>query len=294
MGVIGGPDKFGLWPDADLRSGTNSSWGLGTYVGSGGPDDEPYIQVTGGGGGGYLSNIIPVDTSKSYQQVIYAKTISPGSSGNNAGGHIGFACYDKNDNFIDLRNLKGIGDTQLTRPASPGSTTIYVDDASGWYNGSLSYFKGYTLFGGQYPYSGGYSRYAVTSNGYDQNSITNLGGGEWSITLTNGLPTWSDALVGGVYPIGTYFSNGRAGGSYNYALGSPIYPTTWQRYATPVFTGESRNSTYPFRYGTKYIRFLILRNHRRRTESPQDHVWGLSKFFFGQVADGRDYPSNLV
>lgn len=294
MGVIGGPDKFGLWPDADLRSGTNSSWGLGTYRSSGGPDGGSYIEITGGGGSGYLSNQIPVDITKTYQQVIYAKTISPGSSGNNAGGHIGFACYDENGSFIDLRYLKGIGDTTLTRAASPGDTTIYVANASGWSNSTRDIFRGYMLFGGQYPYSEGYSRYARTSNGYIYNGITNLGGGEYSITLSSGLPTWSDALVGGVYPVGTYFSNGQAGGTYNYALGAPTYPTTWTRYATPTFTGASRNSGYPFRYGTKYIRFLILRNYNRRTESPQDHVWGLSKFFFGQVVDGRDYPSNLV
>lgn len=294
MGVLGGPNRFGLWPDADLRSGTNSSWTLGSYVSSGGPDGGGYIQITGGGGSGYQSNRIPVDTSKSYQQVIYAKTITPGSSGNNAGGHIGFASYDQNDNFIDLRHLKGIGDTTLTRAATPGDTTIYVADASGWTTSSTTHQRGFMLFGGQYPYSGGYTRYAVTNNGYAADGLTNLGGGEWSITLTSGLGTYADALVGGVYPIGTYVSNGRAGGSYNYALGAPTYPTSWTRYATPVFTGESRNSGYPFRYGTKYIRFLILRNYNRRTESPQDHVWGLSKFFFGQVADGRDYPSNLV
>jgi hypothetical protein len=294
MGVLGGPDRFGLWPDADLRSGTNSSWTLGTYQSSGGPDGEGYVQITGGGGSGYQSNRIPVDTSKSYQQVIYAKTITPGTSGNNAGGHIGFACYDENDSFIDLRHLKGLGDTTLTRAASPGDTTIYVANASGWSLSTSSHQRGYMLFGGIYPFSAGYSRYAVTNNAYSTTSITNIGGGEYSISLTSGLPTWTDALTNGSYPIGTYLSNGRAGGSYNYALGAPTYGTDWTRYATPVFTGESRNSGYPFRYGTKYIRFLILRNYNRRTESPQDHVWGLSKFFFGQVVDGRDYPSTRI
>jgi len=291
MATIGGPDKFGLWSDADLRSGTNSSWSLGTYVGSGGPNGDPYIQVVGGGGGDYLTNRIEVDTTKSYQMVIYAKTISPGSSGNNPGGHLGFACYDISDNFIDLRQLKGIGDTQLTRAASPGDTTIYVSNASGWSNDANSIFRNYMLFGGQYPYSVGYSRYTGI---YNQNGITNLGGGEYSVTLSSGLPTWSDALVGGVYPVGTYFANGRAGGTYNYALGNPTFPTTWARYSTPVFTGTSRNSDYPFRHGTKFIRFLSLRNYNRRTESPQDHVWGLSNFFFGRVEGNRDYPLTRI
>ena len=125
------------------------------------------------------------------------------------------------------------------------------------------------------------------------NGITNLGN-EYSITLTSPLPTWSDALVNGVYPIDTYLSNGRAGGTYNYALGNPTYPTTWTRYSTSIFTGASRNSGTPFRFGTKYIRFLVLRNFNRASESPQNHVWGLSKFFFGRVESGRDYPINRV
>lgn len=289
MATIGGPDTFGLWPDADLRSGTNNSWTLGTYNSTGGPDGAPYIQITGGGGSGYTSNRIPVDTSKSYQQVIYAKTVSPGSSGNNAGGHIGFACYDKNDSFIDLRYLKGIGQTTLTRTASPGDTTIYVANASGWSNSTAYHQRGVTFFPSSHPdytIDKGYSRFL---DYYQYNGITDIGGGEYSVTLDGTLPNWGYSL-----PSGTPLTNGRAGGSYNYALGAPTYPTTWTRYTTPVFTGESRNSSYPFRYGTKYIRFLILRNYNRRTESPQDHVWGLSKFFFGQVEEGRDYPSTRI
>lgn len=95
-------------------------------------------------------------------------------------------------------------------------------------------------------------------------------------------------------PAGTPVSRGVAGGSYNYALGAPTYPTSWTRYATGVFTGENRNSSTPFRYRTKYIKFLILRNYNRRTESPQDHVWGVSKFFFGQVVDNRSYDQSRV
>jgi hypothetical protein len=295
MSTLGGPNNFGLWPNADFRNGNANEWSLGTYNATGGPNgDDPYIELTGGGGSGWTGGRVEVDFNATYRMVCYAKTFSPGSSGNNAGGHIGFACYDENDNFIDLRHLKGIGDTQLTRTATPGDTTIYVADASGWYNGSTGYFRGLMLFGGQYPYSEGYTRYAVTSNGYNENGMTNLGNGEWSVTLPNGLGTYSDVLVNGSYPIGTYLSNGRAGGSYNYALGAPTYPTTWTRYDTGNFTGTSRNSGTPFRYGTKYVRFLILRNYNRRTESPQDHVWGISKIFFGKVTDGRVYDSSRV
>lgn len=294
MGVIGGPDSFGLWPDADLRSGTTSTWNLGTYRSSGGPDGGPYVEITGGGGSGYVSHRIPVDTSKTYQQIIYAKTISPGSSGNNAGGHIGFACYDKNDSFIDLRNCGGIGNTTLSRAASPGDTSIYLTSADGWYQGSdvtnhTYYYRQILFFPASHPDYGVAYKY-TRFNGMRYSALTQTTSGDWQMVLENGtLPDYGYSL-----PAGTPVSRGAAGGTYSYALGAPTYPTTWQRYATPTFTGESRNSGYPFRYGTKYIRFMILRNYNRRSESPQDHVWGLSKFFFGQVVDGRDYPSNLV
>ena len=295
MGVVGGPRNHGLFDNANFRKKSNSNFTWGTYRATGGPNNGPYLEVTGGGGSGAQStNFIEVDTSFNYRMVCYAKTITPGSSGNNAGGHIGFNCYDSNYNRIDLRHCKGLGDTQLTRAASPGDTTIYVSSISGWSNSSTNHQRGFMLFGGQYPYSGGYTRYAVTSNGYVQNGLTDIGGGEYTITLASGLGTYSDALNGSnQYPVGTYVANGRAGGTYNYALSNPSYPTTWTRYTTSVFTGESRNSSTPFRYGTKYIRFLILRNYNRRTESPQDHVWGIAKIFFGRVI-GRQYGTSSL
>ncbi len=98
------------------------------------------------------------------------------------------------------------------------------------------------LFGGDYPYSEGYTRYWVPNDAYANNALTDLGSGEWSITLNSGLPTWSAALDGnGDYPIGTYLSNGRAGGTYNYAMGAPVYPQTWTTYSA-VCTGEGRGS----------------------------------------------------
>lgn len=287
MSTIGGLNQFGLWPDADLRSGTNSTWGLGTYRDTGGPGNRPYIEVIGGSGASYLGPFIPVDTSKSYQQIIYAKTITPGSSGNNAGGHIGFACYDKNKAFIDLRYIKGLGQTTLTRTASPGDSTVYIASNSNWSNSTSFHQRGITFYPPSHPdytIDKGYSRFL---DYYQLNGITDIGGGEYSVALDGNLPNWGYSL-----PAGTPVTNGRAGGTFNYAMGAPTYPTTWQRYSTPVFTGESRTSSTPFRYSTKYIRFLILRNHNRRTET-QDHVWGLSQFFFGQVLDGKSYSLNF-
>ena len=59
-----------------------------------------------------------------------------------------------------------------------------------------------------------------------------------------------------------------------------------------VFTGESRNSSTPFRYATKYIKFLILMNYNQRT-GPNDCVWGISDIFFGRTSGDRDY-TNII
>ena len=290
MSTKGGPDNFGLWPNGDFRNGNANEWSLGTYVATGGPrGNDPYIQLTGGGGSGWTGTRIEVDPSETYKLVCYAKTFAAGSSGNNAGGHIGFACYDKNDSFIDLRHLKGIGQTTLTRTASPGDSVVYIADGSGFSNSTSSHQRGITFFPSTHPdytIDKGYSRFL---DYYQLDGVTNIGGGEYSVALDGTLPDWGYSL-----PAGTPVTNGRAGGTYNYALGAPTYPTTWTRYATGNFTGENRNSGTPFRYGTKYVRFMILRNYNRRTESPQDHVWGLSRIFFGKVTDGRDYNENNV
>ncbi len=303
MGAFRGPNTFGFFRNGDFREGSNSNFTFGTYVGSGGPNNEPYIEITGGGGGsGLSSDFMEVDVNNTYQMIMYAKTIQTGSNPEGdglAGGHLGFACYDSDKNFIDRRNLKGLGDTTLTRDHSPGDNALYVADASGWATSEFVGHRGYNLFGGQYPYSEGYTRYKSSDDAYATNGITNIGGGEWRIDLNSGkeLGTYSDVLSGGVYPAGTYVSNAKAGSTYNYVLSAPNYPTTWTRYSTtPEITGEagSEQSSIStiFRYKTKYIKFMILKNYNRRNVT-QDHVYGLSQIFFGRILDNKDYRNIL-
>ena len=289
MGIISGPNNFGLFNNGDFRQGTNTNFSFGEYVSKGGPDGGPYIQIVGGGGGGWTGDRIEVDPSKYYKMSAYARTFKPGTSGNNAGGHIGFACYDQFDNFVDLRNCGDIGNTYLSRDANPGDSVIYFQDSNNWYTGAdvtnnTYYFRQILFFPASHPYYGVPHKY-TRFNGMYYSSMVQTGQGDWEVTLQNGtLPDYGYPL-----PAGTPVSRGVAGGSYNYCLGAPTYPNTWQRYETGVFTGENRNSGTPFRYSTKYIRFLILRNYNRRTESPQDHVWGMAKIFFGEVDNGRNY-----
>jgi hypothetical protein len=102
-------------------------------------------------------------------------------------------------------------------------------------------------------------------------------------------------------PTGTPVSRGVASSTYNYAvLKAPgntnrDVPTTWTRFSTAPFTGEDRTGTTPFRFATKFIKFLILKNYYAHTDgATQDHVWGLGQIFFGKVLDNKDYRNNLL
>jgi len=275
----GNTDNFSFW--TSIR--TNS----GDYLSNGG---SFFMNQNRYGSGLTGSQYIPVDTSKVYQLAYSVKTITQSYNSRNASGHLGYITYDENKSFIELRNCKGLGDTQLTRAASPGDTTIYVADASGWSGSTSSHQRGIMLFGGNYPYSGGYTRYTTMANAYaSSSSLTNLGGGEWSIALTSGLATWSDLLDGNnQYPVGTYISNGRAGGTYNYAMGAPVYPQTWTTYSATC-TGETRGSGATFRYGTKFIRFMQLSNYNYRTEQAGDSArYVMDNLFFGEIPSTSD------
>jgi hypothetical protein len=72
------------------------------------------------------------------------------------------------------------------------------------------------------------------------------------------------------FAVGTPVGRTTSGGSYNYALGAPNYPSTWTTYTTPVMTGYvtgTASSGAEFRDGTKYIRFLNLMNYNYRAET---------------------------
>lgn len=225
------------------------------------------------------SEMIPVDTSQEYQMSLWAKTVSRSDLGSLAGGHIGFACYDKNQSFIDLRNCGGIGNTVLTRQANPGDTQIYIQSASGWttgedVTGTTYYFRNVLFYPPSHPdYS---TPYEYTRIGYGSfniyyTALTQVSTNEWVMTLQNALPN-----IGHTLPVGTPIARGMAGGTYNYAFGNPNLPETWTNYKVTIPAGvELRNSDYRFRYATKYIRFLILGNYNIRSQSPNNAVFVL-------------------
>ena len=304
MSTVGGRNNFGLFRNGDFREGTNSNFTWGLFNNTDQFSGKGCIEFTGGSGGGAESNeFIEVDTTQTYQMIVYARTLQRGSQTNNlAGGHLGFACYDSSFRFIDLRHCGGVGNTTLSRNLNPGDTHAYFNSASGWVTGvdvtgTRAVFRHVIIFPSTHPEYNKphqYSRIGLGDFNIYYKSMIQTAQGDWEVKLANS--SGGDIVmpnIGYSTPSGTPVSRGVAGGTFNYALGSPNYPETWTRYATAPFTGENRNSGVPFRFATKYIRFLVLRNHNRRSDSPQDHKWALDNIFFGIIKDGKDYRNNL-
>lgn len=224
---------------------------------------------------------IEVNTSDYYQFSVSVKTKTNNYLGNPGSGHLGFACYDKNDDFIDLRNCGDSGNTTLSRPASPGDSIIYFTSSDGWPTGAdvtnnTAYVRQILFFPPTHPdYSTPWQYTRFNNRSYYRMEQTAQG--DWAVYLDSNTGSQTNTYTaatlpdyGYALPAGTPVSRGIAGGTFNYALGNPNYPSTWTTYTTPVFTGMSRNSAYPFRYGTKYIRFMNLRNYNYRSQSAGD------------------------
>lgn len=307
MGVFGAQQynslpSYGWYQNGNQNHGNNTNFTWGSYQATGGPDNGPYLQVTGGNGGTAMStDFIPInDTSANYQIICYVKTFSRDSNNNLAGGHIGMATYNADYQHIDLRNCGGIGNTTLSRPLAVGDDKAYIASNSGWYTGNTYYFKTFCLYPSNSPYNVNYEYTRIglnTPSGglYTQDGGPTLtGNGDYEVDLRNSSNSdiTMPNLGYGTLATGTAVMNGRAGGSYCYSLGAPNYPETWTQKATGVFTGENRNSGTPFRYKTRYVKFLILRNYNQRT-GPNNCVWGISDIFFGRVEGSRTY-NNII
>lgn len=294
MATIYNRNNFGFFPNGDLRQGTNYGFTFGSYSTQYLNKDKPSIVATGGGGASYLSpDFISVDTTKTYQMICYARTITRGTQNNSlAGGHLGFSCYDASRNFIDLIHCGGIGNTTLSRNLNAGDTFAYITSKTGWYENATN-SNSFNMFG-VYPathpiYSTAYQYTRLSGYRYNATSIDLMPEGDFRLTLASAFPN-----IGYSTPAGTPIMNAQFGGTYNYALSNPNYPETWTRYSTAPFTGENRNSGVPFRFATKFIKFLALLNYNQRAEVPQDHVWAINNIFFGECVGGRDYRNSLL
>lgn len=85
-----------------------------------------------------------VDSEKSYRLSVdaWAEEGEGGEINPDVRHYIGFDAYDidfKRINPYMFYKNSGAADTRLAAPIEPGDTTITLDDASGWYDGSTSH-----------------------------------------------------------------------------------------------------------------------------------------------------------
>lgn len=267
MSVVYNVRKLGLWDNGDFESGTNSGFTFGTI----------YTDMSHRGLYSLLmetnnqqvqgSQFIEVDTSKFYRMTVKARTIARSTPNNYlGGGYLGFATYDQFYNFVDLRNCGGVGNTTLSRALNPGDSYAYITSSSGWSTAAEYYYRHFMINPSTHPYyssAWGYTRigFGDTTLCYSP-TIVNTGT-DFRLTLqdANGNPI-TMPNIGYSLPIGTPVFNGVAGGTYNYVFGNPSHSdTSWSNYDSGWFTGENRNSSLPFRQGTKYIKFMVLSNY---------------------------------
>jgi hypothetical protein len=217
------------------------------------------------------NNYIQVDTTKTYVMTVKNRTLTKGGPGNNvlSGGHTGYITYDSSFRFIDLRNCGGVANTYLTRDLNPGDEYAYVSNQNNQWRpaDSTYYFRHFMIYPPSHPEFNKpweYTRIGYQDTGIYYNEITDIGGGELRIRFSNynGSSWTTFPNIGYATPAGTAVMNGVAGGTYSYVF----YPTeapydSWATYTSAPFTGENRNSGTPFRYATKYIRFMHLVNY---------------------------------
>lgn len=255
-------------------------------------------------GNGWLSNeFIEVDTSKYYQFAVNVKTIEKSYNNRLGSGHIGFACYDEKKRFIDLRHCGGVGNTYLSRALNSGDEYVYIQSNSGWVTGSdvtstTYYFRHIMISPPNHPEYGTAHEYTRIGYGdyniyYKSLVLTDQGDYQLKIsTSSNADSTMPN--IGYSTPAGTPVFRGVAGGSYNYALGAPTYPESWTTMKTGVFTGENRNSSVPFRYATKYVKFLNLANYNYRNERDGDSArYAFDSIFLTEVKPNKPLPESF-
>lgn len=243
---------------------------------------------------------IPIDTSKTYQFAVSAKTVQNNYLGHPGSGYPGFSCYDKSFNFIDLRHCGGIGNTTLSRALNVGDSYVYITSSSGWYTNptpTAYYFSQIGFYPASHPdYSTPYRYTRLSDYYYNPRSIALMPEGDYRLTLTTIDYTTPTTWAGFGYPTpaGTPVCNMQAGGTYNYALGALYHPSSWTTYITPPFTGESRNSAYPFRYGTKYIQYMDLVNYLYSSEnSGAAAEYLIDNIILVEVPPGKTYSNTI-
>lgn len=312
MAVVYNRRDSGLYTNGLAQYGTNSYFtSYALYTASALSGTSSFAVLTNVYGTEYFGNeYVPVDTTKTYQHAVSVRTIQNNYLGNPGSGHLGFATYDSQKRFIDLRNCGDIGNTTLSRDLNPGDAYVYLttyanisNSTTGWVTGasvtSTSVFSRHVLFfpsaHPEFNQPWKYTRIGFGDYNIYYKSMTLTVNGDWELKICNQSDI--DAVmpnIGYSTPAGTPVSRGVVGSTYNYCHGAPNYPVTWTTYVTAPFTGESRSSDVPFRYATKFIRFLNLVNYNYRTENAGDSArYALDNIMLVQCPGGARLPNSF-
>jgi len=273
MGVVYNRKTFGLFINGCFQDGTNRNFTAYNAYSLDNLSNDSCVGVVSYntyGGSAQGNEFVPVDPeNKSYQFSVSVRTLQNNYLGNPGSGHLGFSCFDSEKLFIGHHQAFSVENTTLTRVASPGDTLIYIARGD-WSNSTTNHMRSINFYfpNSPHPTVGGYSRFNLFNPGYKLNGIAQISANEWSVELNSPLPNW-----GYSFSIGTELGRTFSGGTYNYALGAPNYPSTWTTYVTGVMSGYVLNGSSSganFRDQTKFIKFLNLRNFNFRTQTAGD------------------------
>lgn len=227
----------------DYKNNTNMG---GTFISTDfTPKSKGVFEYTGSG------TVISSDYIKVNKQDIYKLSMYIKSMTENNKFYAGVACYDENKNFISHTQVNRVQSscTTLAKPLNNGDTVVYLTSSSGWYIGTQ----------GTYVYQkqmGIYNRLDATN--YERTTLITK---YTDIDTTNHTITLHSAWTGGSIPQGTKVANVSDGGSYNYVLANYETPKMdWYKKEVTI-SGWGVNNESKFRYGTEYIKILILVNY---------------------------------
>ena len=195
-------------------------------------------------------------------------------SGNGSGGqynsanrqYFGYACYDVDHNQIsalDTAKVPGSTDTVLAQALNPGDTKIYLQNATGWYAGSVSYERSVAWYG--YTNHEGYTYPNYT---YTQHVVSN----EWAAGgISGNVITLSQPWSGPALAAGAAVRNATSGGSFDYApsLTYAAVPNNSTTYTMTVSGTQQNGVDIPtqFRPGTAYVEPVMLVNYQGTTDN---------------------------
>lgn len=224
-----------------------------TYV----ADEGGYFSASGNFQVLFSSELIPVNKYDLYKAS--AEIRDDGSSADNR-CYLGVICYDINKLEIGSDQVKIYTNTftTLTQDLNDGDTQIKVADTTNWQvAGSQAHQRRIGFWGAENtPYPEGTMTPDVF---YYYNDIVD----STTISLNS---SWTR----GFYPSGTVVANHYSGGTYMYTVTSNVLLTNDWAYYEDIGgqQGWGLNDTYSaFRYGTYYIRFLMLLNRGSGTNT---------------------------